>query len=83
MRDAPDLAREITRQVGAAGLRDVEVIRTSCLIPCNRGPVAILNPAGRWFRLASRADVARFVDAALVRRVTCPDLETFTTGEPA
>ncbi|QQA44328.1 (2Fe-2S) ferredoxin domain-containing protein [Pelagovum pacificum] len=83
MRDGTDLAREISRQTSLAGLRDVEVIRTSCLVPCNRGPVVILYPQGQWFRLTSRADVARFVEKALVQRVACPDLETFITGEPA
>ncbi|SDE07886.1 (2Fe-2S) ferredoxin domain-containing protein [Limimaricola pyoseonensis] len=83
LRDAPDLAREITREASAAGLRDVEVIRTSCLIPCNAGPVAILYPRGQWYRLSSRAEVRRFVETALVRGARCPELETFTTGVPA
>ncbi|WP_417581084.1 (2Fe-2S) ferredoxin domain-containing protein [Pelagibacterium sp.] len=56
------LAEELTRQ-GVA--RECLVATTGCLFPCNNGPVVAHYPAGRWYRLRDRNDVARFVSTVL------------------
>lgn len=65
------LAEELTR----AGLaRECLVATTGCLFPCNNGPVVAHYPAGRWYRLQTPSEVARFVSGVLKGGETLPDL---------
>lgn len=65
------VAEELTR----AGIaRECMVVTTSCLFPCNNGPVVAHYPAGRWYRLADTAQVSRFVSTVLKDGETLPEL---------
>ena len=65
------LAEELTR----AGLaRECLVATTGCLFPCNNGPVVAHYPAGRWYRLQTPSEVARFVSGVLKGGETLPEM---------
>ncbi|MQM38823.1 hypothetical protein KBTX_02844 [wastewater metagenome] len=83
-RDAPSLRAEFTDALRAAELwQRCIVSETSCLIPCNRGPIVAQYPRGRWFQLPDRAAVRRFVDAVLLRGEEMPDLVVRDIGATA
>lgn len=67
LRDA--LNAELSRQ---GVLRSTLVATTGCLFPCNKGPTIAHYPAGRWYGLATEADVATFVETVLVKRLPLP-----------
>jgi len=58
VRQAPDA--ELRR----AGVEDECLVTlTGCLFPCNQGQMVAVYPSGRWYRLQTHADVARFATA--------------------
>ncbi|WP_435104045.1 (2Fe-2S) ferredoxin domain-containing protein [Arhodomonas sp. AD133] len=80
-RDAPSLRAELIDALRTAGLwQRCLVSETSCLIPCNRGPIVAHYPRGRWFRLPDRTAVQRFVDAVLLQGGDAPELVIHDTA---
>ncbi len=74
-RDAPSVRAELTDALRASGLwQRCVVSETSCLIPCNRGPIVAHYPRGRWFRLPDRAAVRHFIDTVLLKGGDAPEL---------
>jgi len=68
-RDAPRLRTLLAEELRRAGIvRTCQITESSCLGPCNRGPMVAHYPEGRWYTLRDAADVRRFVQTALVRR---------------
>lgn len=74
-RESGALKTVLVEELSRAGVaRDCLVATTGCLFPCNNGPVVAHYPAGRWYRLASSADVTRFVCTVLRDGKTLPEL---------
>lgn len=64
LREAGSVRQALDAELRRAGIHDDCLITlTGCLFPCNQGPTIAVYPAGRWYRLASHADVARFATA--------------------
>ncbi len=63
-RAAGTVRQALTAELRRAGIHDDCLITlTGCLFPCNQGPMVAVYPSGRWYRLATHADVARFATA--------------------
>ena len=63
-RETGTIRQALDRELRRAGVNDECLITlTGCLFPCNQGPVIAVYPAGRWYRLETDADVARFATA--------------------
>lgn len=74
-RESGSLRIALAEQLSRAGIaRECLVANTACLFPCNNGPVVAHYPAGRWYRLADTAEVARFVSTVLKDGETLPEL---------
>lgn len=66
-REAGTVRQALDTELRRAGIHDDCLITlTGCLFPCNQGPMVAVYPAGRWYRLESHADVARFATALAV-----------------
>lgn len=74
-RESGPLKTVLTEELSKAGVsRDCLIATTGCLFPCNNGPVVAHYPAGRWYRLPTRADVSRFVTTVLRDGKSLPEL---------
>lgn len=74
-RDATTLRSALADELARQKLYDRCLIaQTSCLFPCDQGPMLALYPAGEWYRLPSDADVIRFVTDVIGKGETLPDL---------
>lgn len=63
-RETGTIRQALDRELRRTGVNDECLITlTGCLFPCNQGPVIAVYPAGRWYRLETDADVARFATA--------------------
>lgn len=63
-REAGTVRQALDAELRRAGVHDDCLITlTGCLFPCNQGPMVAVYPSGRWYRLESHADVARFATA--------------------
>ncbi|WP_316858602.1 (2Fe-2S) ferredoxin domain-containing protein [uncultured Cohaesibacter sp.] len=61
-------------EVRKAGLQKRCLItRTSCIYPCNKGPVLVLYPHGDWYRLPDEQSIKRFVSEALLGGTPLPE----------
>ncbi len=68
-REAPRLRALLQDELRRAGLLErCQVTESSCLGPCNLGPLVARYPDGSWYRLESLADVKELVATVLVRR---------------
>lgn len=66
-RETGSIRQALDRELRRVGIHDDCLIAlTGCLFPCNQGPVVAVYPAGRWYRLETQADVARFASALAV-----------------
>lgn len=71
---AGTLVRRLKDECAAAGVSDRCLIaRTGCLYPCNRGPLVVLYPHGRWHRLPDDDAVRAFVRRVLVEGGDLPE----------
>ncbi len=56
-------AKAVLREAGQK--RRVRINGAACLDRCEEGPVAVVYPEGRWFRLKSADDIERFAESYL------------------
>lgn len=63
-REAGTIRQALDSELRRAGMQeDCLITLTGCLFPCNQGPTIAVYPSGRWYRLETQADVARFATA--------------------
>ena len=87
LKDAPHLTDALKAELGRVGKSsDCLVATTSCLYPCNAGPVIVHYPHGNWYRVESLDDIRTFVSQALCAETIPQSLlihQTGVTHEPA
>jgi len=66
-RNAPRLRTLLQDEIRRADAFDrCQITETSCLGPCNLGPLVAHYPDGSWYRLETLDDVREFVETVLV-----------------
>lgn len=74
-REAGLLGTALSEELSKAGMAsDCLIATTGCLFPCNKGPVLVHYPSGRWYGLKTRSDLERFVTTVLKDGQSLPDL---------
>jgi (2Fe-2S) ferredoxin len=63
-------------QDGPVGYEEVLVTNTGCLVPCNLGPILVVQPDDVWYTSVDPAGVERIVDEHLDRGTVVEDLRT-------
>ncbi len=61
-------------RVKELGLASVRVNSAGCLDRCELGPCVVIYPEGVWYRLRTRADVDRMIEAHLAADGRAPEL---------
>ncbi|AYY15061.1 hypothetical protein EF847_22555 [Actinobacteria bacterium YIM 96077] len=64
---APAVARALGSrlQEGPVGHEDVLITNTGCLVPCNLGPIVVVQPDDVWYTSVDPEDTARIVEEHL------------------
>lgn len=82
-RETGTVRQALEAELRRAGIADdCLVTLTGCMFPCNQGPIVAQYPAGRWYRLQSPSDVARFA-TALAANEPLNDLTVYKVSHEA
>ncbi|NED95535.1 hypothetical protein G1H11_09435 [Phytoactinopolyspora alkaliphila] len=63
-------------QAGPVSYEEVLVTNTGCLVPCNLGPIVVVQPDDVWYTSVDSGGVDRIVDEHLHRGVVVRELRT-------
>lgn len=75
---SPEVAKALGHclQSGPVGYDDVLVTHTGCMVPCNLGPIVVVQPDDVWYTSVSEASVPRIVDEHFGTGRVVDDLHT-------
>lgn len=63
---AHDLHAYFKSRVKDLGISDIRVNKSGCLDQCEQGPVIVIYPEGRWYKIQSREDVDAIIETHLL-----------------